>query len=28
VETSQGETASVNLCDAMAALMHQAECKE
>ena len=28
VETSQGETASVNLCAAMAALMHQAECKE
>jgi hypothetical protein len=28
VETSQGEAASVNLCDAMAALMHQAECKE
>jgi subtilisin family serine protease len=28
VETSQGEAASVNLCAAMAALMHQAECKE
>jgi len=28
VTTSQGETASVNLCAAMAALMHQAECKE
>jgi len=28
VATSQGEAASVNLCAAMAALMHQAECKE
>lgn len=28
VETSQGEAASVNLCAAVAALMHQAECKE
>lgn len=28
VNTSQGEAASVNLCAAMAALMHQAACKE
>lgn len=28
VSTSQGEAASVNLCAAMAALMHQAACKE
>ena len=28
VATSQGEAASVNLCAAMAALMHQPECKE
>jgi hypothetical protein len=28
VATSQGDTASVNLCAAMAALMHQGECKE
>jgi subtilisin family serine protease len=28
VSTSQGESASVNLCAAMAALMHQPACKE
>ena len=28
VATSQGEAASVNLCAALAALMHQAECKK
>ncbi|HKQ15523.1 MAG TPA: S8 family serine peptidase [Steroidobacteraceae bacterium] len=28
VATAQGDTASVNLCAAMAALMHQGECKE